>query len=312
VKTAADWVRPASWSKVRETLAVWWANPLLRHARREHPLALRRVRMGILIAGASLAGLATLAWAINFRPLGALLMAMSLGGVLAPALIAPVASADRVARQMHYSRQDPRRLTDLSDGEIVDGLALVTLWRLRWLIVIGLALTPALIIGVLRLDVSEFTIWRDSAQVLAAATPAARAPFLRSDGVIPVFRLVLRAVSAGLMPWAALPLLASLGVTAALRVGDLALSALVALLGEIVGVLVLWLLWDFLTRIPLLAGWLEGVRLLLIFALCGAMLVGIGYVSQWNLRLLAESRRLLLAPDAPIESGTADEESTLS
>ena len=186
MKTVSSGVRLASWNDFTRTLAAWWANPLLRHARRDHPMALRGVRVGIILAAPILAALAILAWITSFRPLGALLMGVSLGGVLAPALIAPVASADRVARQMHYSKQDPRRLTDLGDEEIVWGLMFVTLWRLRWLITVGLALTPVLVIGVLRLDVSEFAIWRDSAQVLAAATPASRAPFLRSDGATEV------------------------------------------------------------------------------------------------------------------------------
>jgi hypothetical protein len=203
-------------------------------------------------------------------------MGVSLGGVLAPVLIAPVAGADRIARQMRYSRLDPRRLTDLDPAEVAWGLALVTLWRLRWWIAAGLALTPVLVIGVLRLDVATYHAWRESAAALGE-TAEARARFLRPDGGLPVFRVAVRALSAGITPWTALPLLASLAVAAALMLDDPSLSPLAALIGEVVAMPILALVWSFVGRTPLLAGSLEVVRLALIVGLW----IGLGALAAW-------------------------------
>jgi hypothetical protein len=280
-----------AWGKAADRVRRGWDNPLLRHARRLKPMPLRRTRIGLLIAAGSLLLLDVLAWIEGWRFWGALLIGLGLGAVVAPAVVAPVVGADRVARQMRYNRRDPRRLTDLTPLEVAWGLALVTLWDLRWLIAAALALTPVLILGVLRLDVSRFAALRDSVQALGAATPAGRAGELLPGGRIPYVRLVMHALSAGLLPWAALPLLAVLGVTAALCLKDLTLSPLAALLGEVALGIVVGLVWGFIARTPLLAGALEIARLALLVGLLAGLGVLADRVNRYNAGLLVAARR---------------------
>lgn len=266
-----------------------WNNPLLHHARRLKPFPLWFFRVGTPAAAAMLSVAAVISWAAGWRLPGAILMALSVGAVLAPAVLSPVIAADRVSRQMRYSRQDPRRLTDIDPHKVSWGLVLVALWGLRWAIVAALVFTPVLVIGVLRLDVSGFSTWRASAQVLGAATPGGRAAGLLPGGRIPYIRLVVRALSAGLLPWAALPLLASLGVTAALRLDDLTLSPLAALLGGGVVTSVTGLVWHLVARTPLLGGMFEIVRVVLL----GGLLAGLGLLAE---RVNRHNAALLVAP----------------
>lgn len=272
------------------TLLRWWQNPLLRQTRRENPLPWPLLGRWLGVSMAVLSLLSVLAWVLNWRPLGAMLIGMSLGAVMSAMLSAPVLSADRVARQMRFPKHDPRRLTDLAPREVAWGLALVTLWRLRWLIIAGLAVTPVLVIGLLRMDVASFAAWQDSVQALGASTPAGDVGWLPPDGHIPYFRLVVRALSAGLLPWVMLPLLASLGVTSALVLRDASLSPLTGLLGGVLLSSLVLLVWNGLARMPLLAGGLEILRLSLLVGL----LVGIGaavvWVNRWGGTILAASR----------------------
>jgi hypothetical protein len=217
-----------------------------------------------------LAALDVAVWVLRWRIPGAALGGLSIGLALLPPLIAPVASASRVARQMAVPQRDPRSLTDLDPQQVAWGLTLVTLWRLRWLILAGLLLTPVLLISLLRLDAASFEAWRASAEALGGATEAARARWLLPDGGIPYFRLALRALSGALLPWAALPLLASLGVTAALALGDASLAPLAALLGEALTLALLGAGWGLLSTTPALAGSYEVLRLLLLAALIAA------------------------------------------
>ncbi|NDJ55194.1 MAG: hypothetical protein GYB68_19150, partial [Chloroflexi bacterium] len=193
--------------------------------------------------------------------------------VLLPLIVAPVAGADRVARQMRFPRQDPRNLSGVEPPDVCWGLCWVTLWRLRWLIVVALALTPVLILSLLRLDLSDFATWRDSAQSLGSATAGGQVTWLLPDGSIPYGRLALRALSAGLLPWAVLPLLVVAGISSALVLQDASLSPLAALLGVLLGTPLLVLAWNGLTRMPLLRGPFELLRLL--------MLLGAGVAAVW-------------------------------
>jgi hypothetical protein len=230
--------------------------------------------------------LSVLAWVLSWRALGAVLIGGSLGIVLAPTLAAAVLSADRVARQLRFPKYDPWRLTDVDPREVAWGLALVTLWRLRWLIIAGLAVTPALVIGLLRMDIASFAAWQSSAQALGASTPVSAVGWLLPGGHIPYFRLAIRAVSAGLLPWVMLPLLAQLGVTAALVLRDASLSPLVGLLG---GVLLSGLIvsgWEWLARMPLLGGGLEIVRVALLIGLLVGIGAGAVWVNRWNAMML--------------------------
>jgi len=282
-------------SRLTAVLRRWWENPLLRHARRQRPLPFRRAGQVLLVAIALLTGLVILAWITGWRPLGAALTVFSLGVAVIPVLAAPVATADRVARQMRFLRQDPRRLTDLDPQAVVWGLALVTLWRFRWLIVAALAVTPALVIGLFRLDMAQFAAWRGTTSALGAISAASQAGGLLPGGRIPYVRLALGALSAGLLPWAALPLMASLGVTAALMLQDASLSPLTGLLGGVAAAVVIALAWRMIARTPLLAGPLELVRLLLLIGL----LAGLGALTIWVNRKNAA----LLDALAPLEEG---------
>jgi hypothetical protein len=187
---------------------------------------------------------------------------------------------------MIYARKDPRRLAGIDPVEVAWGLALVTLWKLRWAMAVGLVFTPVLIVGVLRIDLSEFTAWRESALALGDATPGARSTELLPGGRIPYLRLVMRAASAGLLPWALLPLMAALGVAAALRVRDLTLSPLVALLGQVVSLAVVGGWWAFLSQTTLLAGGWETVRLALLIGSGIGLGLAIGRMNGWSASLL--------------------------
>ncbi len=244
------------------------------------------VRIGLPIAAGLLALVAVLAWVLNFRAAGAALIGLSLAAALAPALAAPGVAADRLARQMRTPGQDPRRLSDLPPHEVSTGLLLVVLWRLRWMILAGLAFAPALAIGILRLDVSDFATWRELAEVLGGATAAGRTVWLLPGGGIPYGRLALRALSAALVPWAALPAFAALGVTSALLLEDPALGALAALLAEVITAPLLLLAWNALTRTPLLAAPYELIRALLLAALIGGLVYAAVALTRVNARLL--------------------------
>ncbi len=276
-----------------------WDNPLLRHVRRLKPLSLRRLRLPLGIVAALLATLTLVAWVARIRLLGAALIALSLAGVGLPVLLAPVTAAARVARQMAQPAHDPRRLPD--PPATAEGLALVTLWRLRWPIILALALTPALLIGVLRLDAASFAAWQDSALALGGATPGARAAFLLPGGGIPYLRLILRALSAALLPWSLLPLTAAAGVLMALWLDDVGLSPLAALLAALVALPALLLLWGLLSMTPLLAGPLEIVRALLLAGFLAAPIYGAAALTRLNARLLAPPPAPLPPHGPPID-----------
>ncbi|HEC21887.1 MAG TPA: hypothetical protein ENI95_03100 [Chloroflexi bacterium] len=284
----------------RAALRRWWRNPLLHHARRLKPLPFERLRLWLPIGAGTFALLAGLAWATGWRAPGAALIGLSLGAAAIMTLAAPVLGAERVTRQMRFSRQDPRRLADLDPPEVAWGLALVTLWQLRWLIVVALALTPTLVIGVLRMDISDFAAWSESARTLGEATAAGRAAWLLPDGRIPYLRLVIRALTAGLLPWAALPLMAVLGITAALALNDASLSPLAALLGSVLAGAGIGFVWNTLARTPLLGGALEIVRL----ALLGGLLAGLGALAH---RLNMQNAALLVADEGPDEITEAEQ-----
>jgi hypothetical protein len=290
VKSSARSIGRAVVVAFKPTLVRWWENPLLRHARHDDPLPWLMLGRWLSVSIVVLAVLSVLAWVLNWRPLGAALIGGSLGVVLAATLSAPVLSADRVARQMHFAKHDPRRLTDVDPGEVAWGLGLVTLWRLRWLIIAGLAVTPALVIGLLRMDAANFAAWQDSVQALGASTPVSAGGWLPPDGHIPYFRLSMRAVSAGLLPWVMLALLAQLGVTSALVLRDASLSPLVGLLGGVLLSGLIVLSWEWLTRTPLLAAGLEWVRLLLLIGLLVGIGAGAVWVNRRNGALLANAR----------------------
>lgn len=263
-----------------------WGNPLLQDARRERPMPLGRIALALGIAAGAALGLAILSWIAQWRIVGAAVMAISLAPGLIAALIAAPMGAGRIAWQMRSSSGLQRRIDLLAPRDAVIGLSLVTLWQLRWLIAAMLALTPALVLSLLHLNIVEFSAWRDSALALGDASAIARTGWLLPDGSIPYFRLILRAASAGGLAWAALPLTAALGVTSALALRDVTLGQLTAVLGGALAGSLLLLVWEILTRTPLLAGGLEFIRLILLIGLLALPGVGTRAANRLNARLL--------------------------
>lgn len=263
--------------RLSPTVLRWWSNPLFHHARRQKGLPLRALRTALPIAAAVSFLLSILLWLVNFRLGAAILVGLSIGVVLATVLAAPAACARHALMQLRHLRQNPAALADLPAEAVNWGLALSGLWRLRWWIVVALALTPALVVGVLRLDASTYAVLRLSARDLGAATDAAvRAADLLPGGRMPVVRLALRAVSAGLLPWLLLPGLSLLGVGAAHLLDDLLMALLAALLGGVLVAVVCVLLWSWLSATPLLHGPFEVMRLLLL----ATYLAGLGYAAH--------------------------------
>jgi hypothetical protein len=301
LQAAGRWVS-AQLRRVKGRLAPvarrWWRNPLLHHARRSNPLPLERLRVWVPAAAGALAVLALAAWlGSGLRPLrmaGSALVGLGLGLALLPVLAAPVAAADGIVRQMRRPRMDPRRLDDLPAIEVAWGLGLASLWRLRWLIVLAAAATPLLAVSVLRLDISDFAAWRQSAQALGGTTEASRAVWLLPDGRVPYFRLAARAISGALLPWALLPLMAAQGVTFGLLLDDISLSPLAALLAGAAVTIGVGLGWQALSLTPWLAGPFELLRLLLVGGLLALPGLATHWLNQYN------GRRLFQAP-RPVE-----------
>jgi hypothetical protein len=265
----------------------WWENPLFSHARRLKPAPLDRLRLAAPIGAGALAIISALTWLARWRVIGAALVGLSFGVILTLLLLAPAISARRVARQMGTPGQDPRRLVDMGAGDVAWGLALAALWQLRWLVALALVVTPVLAIGVLQIDLSDFASWRASSEVLGEAGVVDPSVRLLPGGRIPFFRLALRALTAGLLPWAMLPVLTTLGVSVALFVDEPNLSLLAALLGGAVGAAFIAVVWNAIASTPLLAGPLEIARIILLAGVFG----GLGLLAHWanrqNARLLA-------------------------
>ena len=263
-------VRAALYGIAGPTARRWWNNPLLRHARRSKslPLGLLRVIvpwLGVLLAlGAGVAWLLAEQFIEAARVAGAALVGLSLGMALLPVAAAAPVAAGLAARQADIAWHDPDLVADTGTDVFVWGLALTALWRLRWLVVIGLVFSPALAVSLLRLDVVSFTAWHDSAIALSGATTASRAAWLLPDGGIPFFRLVLRALTGAMLPWAGLPLMAALGVAIGVRVPDPALAPLVAIPASFVLGAAVVLGWHYLTLMPYLHGPGEVIRAALV------------------------------------------------
>jgi hypothetical protein len=268
-------------------LQEWWGNPLFSHARRLKPVPLDDLRLTAPISAGALVVISALTWLAHWRVISAALVGLSFGVIFTLLLLAPAISARRVARQMGTPGQDPRRLVDMGAGDVAWGLALAALWQLRWLVVLALVVTPVLVIGVLRIELSDFAAWRASSEALGEAGVVDSSVRLLPGGRIPFFRLALRALTAGLLPWAMLPVLSTLGVSAALFVDEPNLSLLAALLGGAVGAGFIAVIWNAIASTPLLAGPLEIARIILLAGVFG----GLGLLARWanqqNARLLA-------------------------
>lgn len=253
--------------RARSTLRRWWSNPLLAHARRAQRFDLA-LAARLLLGGSALALLLTLlGWLLTLRPLGALMTFLSLGASLLLLSLAALGACFHVLTLMRDPATDPRGLRDIRPPALRWGLALAWLWRLRWLVLAALLLVPALTLSLLRLDLLDFAIWRESALTLGSATAAGRARFLLPGGGIPYLRLALRALSGALLAWSLLPLFTLLGVSAALVFSDSAISPLSSLLAASAAAMAALLAWNSLSLTPALQQGLEALRALLLIAL---------------------------------------------
>lgn len=259
-----------------------WRNPLLVDARFRHPMSPFVARRALPVIAGLLALAAGGAWLVaDTRPgrlAGTALTGIGLALVLG--LLLAVTPLAAIAARRLLDDLDSGMLRSASDAVgTANGMVLAALWHVRWPALLALAVTPALIMGSLRLEVSSYAAWRDTTSALGNAA-SERAAELLVDGRIPAVRVALRALSAGLLPWAALPLFAALGVLATAWLNDPALAPLIALAASVIGGALLIAVWAVLTRTPLLAGEWEAARAALLAALAAGLLWGAGRVSQ--------------------------------
>jgi hypothetical protein len=129
--------------------------------------------------------------------------------------------------------------------------------------------------------------------VLGSATAGAQAGAALTGGV-PWFRLVLRALAAGVLPWVTLGVFSVMGVTAALALRDASLSPLAALFATVAGGLLLMGGFNLITRGLAMGGFiLEGLRLVIVTALIAGLAVGAAQLNQLNARLFTDPPDLL-------------------
>jgi hypothetical protein len=153
-------------------------------------------------------------------------------------------------------------------------------------IVAGLALTPALVISLMRLDAATFSAYRDTVLALGSAAPPEEVSLLLPGGGIPYFRLFIREISAGLLPWVVLPAAGALGLTGALLLDDVTFGQMAGLIGTVVVVIVSGGVWSWLSLTPIFGGLLEIVRLVLLAGLLAGLVWFAWWISAQNARLL--------------------------
>ena len=223
---------------------------------------------------------------LDWRLSAAGLASISFIAVLSPVLIVVLVSVRHAAIQLRDENRFAAMTVDLPTEDVIIGLSLSSLWRIRWPIVISVALMPTFIISLLRLEIGGYVAWQASAEMLGAATAASEASRLLLDGRIPYLRLIVRAASGGLLTWAILPLMTVIGIGTVLILRDASLSALVALLAQIGIGSVIFGIWSVLARTPLLGGTLELVRVVLIIAMLGGVLVLAVRLARWATQFL--------------------------
>lgn len=277
------------------TLQRWWSNPLLHAARSESPISWRVLSRIIAAAASVMMVLAIAAWIISERTLGAVLLALSLGIVLLTLATCSFQGVASAATQFKRTSDNPRQMLTADPAELVWGMALVAMWRLRWLVALCLAMTPTLMVSVLHVDVSTFINYRDSVIALGSAAPLDQVRLLGPGVSIPYFRLVLRALSIGVVPYALMPLLAALGVTTTLILRDRMLSLTLGLIASVTVLLIFGTIGQFLSSTYLLGHRLEFARLILMVA----YLIGIG-VLIWRVNILNADLLVNIPPDEGI------------
>jgi len=254
---------------------------MLGKERQAHPLPPRLAGRTLALIAGGLVLVPIAAWLIDIRLVSAAVLGVCLASSALPILAAPIIGAGAAP-----AARDQSTFTSTSPADAALGAVLVTLWRLRWLIVAGLALTPALMVSLLRLDVATFTAYRDAVMALGSAAPPDQVGLLLPGGAIPYFRLIIRDLSGGLLPWVILPLGGALGLAGTLLLDDVTFGQLAGLIATVVGLLVCTGVWSWLSLTPLFAGPLEALRLILLAGMIG----GLGWLAMWvsnlNARLL--------------------------
>jgi len=258
-----------------------WNNRLFSQERIAKPLPPGLMTRTLpIIAGVTML-LPIAAWIINIRLVSAVVLGICLAAAALPALAAPVVGAGISAQA-----RDQSTFTTTSPAEAALGSALVALWRLRWPVVVGLALTPSLMISLMRLDAATFSAYRDAVLALGSAAPPDQVQLLLPGGQIPYLRLLIRDVSGGLLPWASLPVCAALGLTGALILDDVTFGQMAGLIAAFFVLIVSAGLWAWLSLTPIFGGMFEVVRIVLL----AGLLAGLGWLSTWvskqNARLL--------------------------
>lgn len=258
-----------------------WNNALFSKDRQARPLPPNLMTRTLPIAAGVLMLLPIVAWVIDIRLISAIVLGICLAAAALPALTAPFLGAGTAA-----AARDQSTFTSMSPADAALGSAMVALWRLRWMIVVGLALTPALMISLLRLDVATFSAYRDAVLALGSAAPPDQVQLLLPGGGIPYIRLLIRDLSAGLLPWAVLPVAGALGLSGVLFLDDVTFGQMAGLIATFIVLIVTAGLWAWLSLTPIFAGMFEIIRFALLAGLLAGLL-GLAYwVSKQNARLL--------------------------
>jgi hypothetical protein len=273
----------------------WWENPLLHTARSQKPIVWHILWKVLAVSAAVLMLVAAVAWIITDRTLGVVMLALPLGIILLTLVLAPIQGVVSAASHFKEAVANPRQMSTADPVELVWGMVLVGMWRLRWLLVICLALTPAMVVSILHVDLSTFSNYRDSVIALGSAAPPDQVQLLGTDAAIPFFRLFLRAIGIGLIPYVILPLLTTLGVTATLALRERMLSQMVGLITSVVALIIIGGIGQFLSTTYLLGRWLEILRLILI----AGYFLGVG-ILIWRLNILNAELLVNIPPDEGI------------
>jgi hypothetical protein len=266
-----------------------WNNALFVHARRLHSMPIRQVGIAAAAFGLICVVATIMAWVLNCRLGAAGLAGISFIGVSLPVLLIVFASVQHVAAQMRDGKLLTTAMRDLPPDAVITGLALAAMWRIRWLLVVSLALMPTFIVSLLRLEIAGYSTWQASAEMLGVATAAGQASRLLPDGRIPYLRLIIRAISGGFLAWAILPLLAVMGVAIVLALREPSLSALVALLSQLGLGGLAFAIWSNLARTPVFGGGLEILRVVLIAVLLGGLVILARQLALWSMRFLLDT-----------------------
>lgn len=246
------------------------ANPLFAEVADSRPYAVRRLFIAFLTLLAFSFSLSLLSWLFHWRLISTVMLVLSLLAAAIPLISLPLLGARRVTRTLSDVADGEITLPAIPAYEIARGFSWRTFFHARWSLCLALALFPALLLHLFRLDLANFTIWQASALNLGSAADPARTALLLPGGGIPYGRLILRMLSlAALLPMLAY-FAAVTGTLSAFFRPEAGRAMLIALLFSLSLSLALLAGWQDFSLLPSFAGWAEGLRLLLylFFLLC--------------------------------------------